>query len=113
MAAAARGLVEMGFEIVATRGTANFLNDIGAPSALVNKVYEGRPNIVDMLKNNRITLVMNTTEGAQAVEDSREIRSVALYDKIPYFTTAAASHAAVQAMKARLEGDVGVRALQA
>ena len=60
----------------------------------VNKVYEGRPNIVDMLKNGEIALVMNTTEGAQAVEDSREIRAVALNDKIPYFTTAAGAHAA-------------------
>jgi carbamoyl-phosphate synthase large subunit len=57
-------------------------------------------------------LVFNTTEGAQAVEDSRNIRAVALYDKIPYFTTAAASHAAALAMKERVEGDVDVRALQ-
>ena len=64
------------------------------------------------MKNGEINLVMNTTEGAQAVEDSREIRSVALYDKIPYFTTAAASHAAALAMKSREEGDVEVRSLQ-
>jgi carbamoyl-phosphate synthase large subunit len=55
---------------------------------------------------------MNTTEGAQAVEDSREIRSVALYDKIPYYTTAAGAHATALAMQAREEGDVGVMALQ-
>ena len=80
-------------------------------SAPVNKVYEGRPNIVDALKNNEIALVMNTTEGTQAVSDSRDIRRVALMDKIPYFTTAAASVAAVAAMKARGEG-YGVRTLQ-
>ena len=57
-------------------------------------------------------MVLNTTEGAQAIEDSREIRAVALYDKIPYFTTAAGSHAAVQAIRAMREGDIGVRALQ-
>ena len=65
----------------------------------MNKVYEGRPDIVDMLKDGAVQLVMNSTEGAQAVEDSRGIRSVALYDKIPYFTTAAASLAAAQALK--------------
>ena len=55
---------------------------------------------------------MNTTEGAQAVEDSRDIRSIALHDKIPYFTTAAAAHACALAMKARVEGEIEVRALQ-
>ena len=77
----------------------------------VGKVYEGRPNIVDRLKNGDIALVMNTTEGTQSISDSRDIRRVALMDKIPYFTTAAASVAAVAAMKARGEG-YGVRTLQ-
>ena len=95
-----------------SRGTASYLYDNGVRSQVVNKVYEGRPSIVDLLKDDEIALVMNTTEGAQAVEDSREIRSVALYDKIPYFTTLAASHAAALAMKARVEGDIGVLALQ-
>ncbi len=108
----ARLLVEMGFAIVATRGTSSFLGEHGIDCEVVNKVYEGRPNIVDMMKDGQITLVMNTTEGAQAVEDSREIRSVALYDKIPYFTTAAGAHAAAQAIKARLEGELQVMPLQ-
>ena len=82
-----------------------------SPPRPSNKVYEGRPNIVDRLKNDDIALVMNTTEGTQAVSDSRDIRRVALMDKIPYFTTAAASIAAVAAMKARGEG-YGVRTLQ-
>jgi len=112
MAAAARDLVAMGFDLVATRGTAAFLQEIGAPSTLVNKVYEGRPNIVDMLKNNDIALVFNTTEGSQAINDSREIRTVALMDRIPYFTTAAAAISAVSAMKARIEGEMTVRTLQ-
>ncbi len=113
MAQAARDLIAMGFTITATRGTEAFLREAGAPAELVNKVYEGRPNIVDRLKNNEITMVLNTTEGAQAIQDSREIRAVALYDKIPYFTTAAGSIAAVAAIKSREEGDVGVRSLQA
>lgn len=110
---AAQVLVALGFEIVATRGTAAYLATGGVTAEIVNKVYEGRPNIVDMMKDGRIDLVMNTTEGAQAVEDSRSMRNVALTDRIPYFTTLAASHAAALAMKAREEGEIGVMALQA
>ncbi len=112
MVDAANILIDLGFSVVATSGTAAWLNEQGVACEKVNKVYEGRPNIVDVLKNGDVSLVMNTTEGAQAVNDSREIRSVALYDKIPYFTTAAASHAAARAMKAREEGDLEVRSLQ-
>ena len=111
LAQAARGLVAMGFELVATRGTGLWLTAKGIGSTPVKKVYEGQPNIVDRLKNNDIALVMNTTEGSQAISDSRDIRRVALMDKIPYFTTAAASIAAVEAMEARGEG-YGVRTLQ-
>jgi carbamoyl-phosphate synthase large subunit len=111
LAEAARDLVAMGFEIVATKGTAQWLASVGVAATAVAKVYEGRPNIVDRLKNNEIALVMNTTEGTQAIADSRDIRRVALMDKIPYFTTAAASIATVAAMKARGEG-YGVRTLQ-
>ena len=110
-ALAMKGLVAMGFEIVATAGTARWLKAEGIAATPVNKVYEGRPNIVDRLKNNDIAMVMNTTEGSQAVSDSRDIRRVALMDKIPYFTTAAAAMAVVEAMKARGEG-YGVRTLQ-
>ncbi|MGG7646019.1 carbamoyl-phosphate synthase large subunit [Rhodovulum sp. YNF3179] len=113
MAETARTLIDLGFEIVATRGTAGFLAGADVACTTVNKVYEGRPNIVDMLKNGEIALVMNTTEGQQAVEDSRDIRAVALYGKIPYFTTAAASHAAAQAMRTRGEGPLSVESLQA
>jgi carbamoyl-phosphate synthase large subunit len=108
----AQVMTDLGFTLVATRGTAEFLTGSGLDCEVVNKVYEGRPNIVDLLKDGEIALVMNTTEGAQAVEDSREIRSVALYDKIPYFTTLAGSHAAAQAIRARQEGVLEVMALQ-
>ena len=108
----ARTLIGLGFGIVATRGTAGWLTENGVEAEVVNKVYEGGLTVVDRLKDGHIALVFNTTEGAQAVEDSRDIRAVALYDKIPYFTTAAASHAAAQAMKAREEGELDVRALQ-
>lgn len=112
MIEAVRILSDLGFSIIATRGTGAFLSENGIACQVVNKVYEGRPNIVDMMKDGEIALVMNTTEGAQAVEDSREIRKVALFDKIPYFTTAAASNAAARAMKSRDEGDITVRSLQ-
>ena len=79
---------------------------------MVKKVYEGRPNVVDLMKDGGIDLVMNTTEGAAAVADNREIRSVALYDKIPYFTTAAGSYAAALAIKAQAEDELGVKSLQ-
>ena len=115
MAAAAKDLVTLGFQIVATRGTAAFLAEHGVEAETTNKVYEGRQegklHIVDRLKNGEIALLFNSTEGSQAIEDSRSIRAVALYDKIPYFTTAAGAIAAVQAMKARGEG-IGVRTLQ-
>ncbi len=112
MLEAAQVLVAQGFTLVATRGTQSWLAEQGVPCDVVNKVYEGRPDVVDMLKDGQVQLLMNTTEGAQAVEDSKAIRSIALYDKIPYFTTAAASHAAALAIKAQAEGDVEVRSLQ-
>ena len=112
MLEAAQMLLKLGFAIVATRGTAAWMSENQIDCEVVNKVYEGGLTIVDRLKDGHIALVFNTTEGSQAVEDSRDSRAVALYDKIPYFTTAAAAHAAVLAMQAREEGDVGVRALQ-
>ncbi|WP_417243381.1 carbamoyl-phosphate synthase large subunit [Celeribacter sp.] len=112
MVEAIQTLSDLGFEIVATRGTAKFFEENGIATTVVNKVYEGRPNIADIMKNGEIALVLNTTEGTQAVEDSREIRKVALYDKIPYFTTAAASHAAAMAIKSRVEGEMDVMSLQ-
>ncbi|MBU2959357.1 carbamoyl-phosphate synthase large subunit [Citreicella sp. C3M06] len=112
MLEAAQVLSAMGFTIIATGGTAAFFEAGGVNIERVKKVYEGRPNVVDLMKDGGIQLVLNTTEGAASVEDSREIRSVALYDKIPYFTTAAGAHAAVMAMKSREEGEIVVKSLQ-
>ncbi len=111
LARAARHLIDMGFELVATSGTAKWLAGHGITTTPVRKVYEGKPNIVDRLKDDDIALVFNTTDGAQAVSDSRDIRRVALMDRIPYYTTAAGAIAAVAAMQARREG-FGVRTLQ-
>ncbi|MEX0349035.1 MAG: carbamoyl-phosphate synthase large subunit [Paracoccaceae bacterium] len=112
MLEAANVLVTQGFALVATRGTQSWLEGHGVPCGVVNKVYEGRPDVTDLMKNGGVQLVMNSTEGAQAVEDSKSIRSIALYDKIPYFTTAAASHAAALAIRAQADGDVEVKSLQ-
>jgi len=105
-------LLRLGFSLVATRGTAAYLAAHAIAAEVVRKVYEGQPNVVDDLKNGDIALVMNTTEGALAVADSREIRAVALSDRIPYFTTLAGSHAAALAMASRSEGPLAVRPLQ-
>ena len=112
MIEAAQMLAAQGFDILATCGTAKWLNDQGISCEAVNKVYEGRPNIVDRLKNGDVALVMNTTTNAQAVADSKEIRKVALFDKIPYFTTAAASNCAARAIVAQAKGAIEVRSLQ-
>ncbi|MFG6560817.1 carbamoyl-phosphate synthase large subunit [Sulfitobacter sp. 1A15299] len=112
MLEAAKILLDQGFTLIGTRGTAEWLTANGHSCDVVNKVYEGRPDITDMMKNGDVHLVMNTTEGAQAVEDSKSIRSIALYDKIPYFTTAAGAHAAALAIKAQAEDAIGVKALQ-
>jgi carbamoyl-phosphate synthase large subunit len=109
----AKTLRDLGLSILATRGTAAFLSEHEIPSQIVNKAYEGGRSIVDVIKDGGVQLVLNTTEGAQAVEDSRSMRSVTLHDKIPYFTTLAASHAAAQAMRASRDGALGVRSLQA
>ncbi|MEP2892648.1 carbamoyl-phosphate synthase large subunit [Tateyamaria sp.] len=112
MLEAAQILTGLGFTLVATSGTAAWYEEQGVTCATVNKVYEGRPDVTDMMKDGRIQLVLNTTEGTQAVEDSKSIRSIALYDKIPYFTTAAGSYAATLAIREQAQGDVGVKPLQ-
>ena len=109
---AARGLVELGFKLIATGGTADFLAGEGIPVERVNKVLEGRPHIVDRIKDGGVALIFNTTEGAQSLKDSQSIRASALYGKVPYYTTAAASVVAVQAIAACTQQALAVRSLQ-
>lgn len=95
----ARALLNLGFNIVATLGTANALEQAGLTCQRVNKVAQGRPHIVDMIKNNEIDFIINTTEGKKAIADSRTIRSNALQRKVTYTTTitgAAATCLAIQ-----------------
>ena len=110
--AAARGLIELGFRIVATSGTASYLAEQGIAVEPVNKVLEGRPHIVDRIKDGDIDLIFNTTEGAQSLKDSQSIRASALYGKIPYYTTAAESLATVMAIRAMRQQPLAVRSLQ-
>ncbi len=92
-------LNELGFEVLSTRGTAAKLNDSGVECTIVNKVYEGRPHIVDMIKNDEISLIINTTEGKQAISDSFTIRAAALQHKVSYTTTIAGAKATCMALK--------------
>ncbi|NRP09153.1 MULTISPECIES: carbamoyl-phosphate synthase large subunit [unclassified Marinobacterium] len=92
-------LVELGFDIVATSGTAALLETHGITAKVVNKVTEGRPNIVDMLKNGEVNYVVNTTEGRKAIADSADIRRAALQHKVPYSTTMAGAVAITEALR--------------
>jgi carbamoyl-phosphate synthase large subunit len=107
-----RQLLALGFKIQATGGTSRYLQAHDVPVVKVNKVSEGRPHIVDAIKNGSIQLVFNTTEGAQALADSKPLRRAALLHKTPYYTTLAGSIAAAQGIKAYIDGDLEVRALQ-
>ncbi|MBT4769020.1 MAG: carbamoyl phosphate synthase large subunit, partial [Rhodospirillaceae bacterium] len=97
-------LIAMGFRLIATRGTAAYLAEKGLEIAVINKVLEGQPHIVDALKDGEVQLVINTTEGAAAIADSFSLRRAALINNISYFTTVSGARAAVEAIDA-LKGD--------
>ena len=109
---AVRLLNSLGFKVMATSGTQRYLTDQGIPAEKVNKVLEGRPHIVDAITNGDIQLVFNTTEGPQALADSRSLRRAALLHKVPYYTTLSGAVAAAQGIRAYLGGDLEVRTLQ-
>ncbi|MDT3683495.1 MAG: carbamoyl-phosphate synthase large subunit [Pseudorhodoplanes sp.] len=107
-----RLLIDLGFKVIATSGTLRYLTEKGLPATKINKVLEGRPHIVDAIKNGEVQLVFNTTEGAEALKDSKSLRAAALLHKVPYYTTLSGAVAAAQGIKAFLGGDLEVRALQ-
>jgi carbamoyl-phosphate synthase large subunit len=107
-----RLLAGLGFRVLATSGTQRYLSAAGLPAVKINKVAEGRPHIVDAIKNGDVQLVFNTTEGATALADSRSLRRAALLHKVPYYTTLSGAVAAAQGIKAYLGGDLEVCALQ-
>ncbi len=108
-----RSLIERGFRLIATGGTADFLARAGLAVERINKVQEGRPDVVDALKNGQIQLVINTTEGAQAIADSFAIREATLTASIPYYTTVSGARAAAAAIAALAARPLEVRSLQA
>jgi carbamoyl-phosphate synthase large subunit len=105
-------LVDMGFRIVATSGTADYFAENGVPVERVNKVAQGRPHIVDKIFDGDIAMIFNTTEGWQSLKDSESIRASAQSQKVPYFTTAPASVAVAQAIQALAARSLEVRPLQ-
>ncbi len=109
---AAKHLKSLGFNLIATSGTQRFLEAEGIPCAKINKVLEGRPHIVDAIKNGEVQLVFNTTEGAQALADSRSLRRAALLHRVPYYTTIAGAVAASLGIEAYKGGSLEVRPLQ-
>jgi carbamoyl-phosphate synthase large subunit len=109
---AVRLLASLGFKTIATSGTQRYLAEQGVTADKINKVLEGRPHIVDAIKNGGVQLVFNTTEGAAALQDSRSLRHAALLHKVPYYTTLSGAVAAAQGIKAYLAGDLEVRTLQ-
>ena len=109
---AVKQLIELGFTVIATGGTQRFLADAGLPVEPVNKVAEGRPHIVDRIIDGDVTLIFNTTEGWQSLKDSQSIRASALTGRVPYYTTAAASVAAAQAIAALRQTKLEVCSLQ-
>jgi carbamoyl-phosphate synthase large subunit len=109
---ATRLLAGLGFRIMATSGTQRYLAERGVPAVRINKFAEGRPHIVDAIKNGEVQLVFNTTEGATALADSRSLRRAALLHKVPYYTTLSGAVAAAQGIRAYLGGDLEVCALQ-
>jgi carbamoyl-phosphate synthase large subunit len=109
---ATRLLSDLGFRVLATSGTQRYLAKEGVPAVKINKVAEGRPHIVDAIKNGEVQLVFNTTEGATALNDSRSLRRAALLHKVPYYTTLSGAVAAAHGIRAYLGGDLEVCALQ-
>ncbi|WP_026941198.1 carbamoyl-phosphate synthase large subunit [Hellea balneolensis] len=112
MAKLAKELIDLGFSILATGGTTKYLRAQGLEVEYVKKYHEGRPNIIDAMKNGEVALVFNTTSGKQSLKDSFSLRRTALTQKIPYFTTAAAARASVEAIKELAKGDYDVESLQ-
>jgi carbamoyl-phosphate synthase large subunit len=112
LTAIAGELAGLGYRLIATRGTAQALTEAGVAVEPINKVHEGRPHIVDAIKNGDIQLVVNTTGGAQAIADSYELRRSALEYKVPYFTTIAGSRAMLHAVAALKSGALAVASLQ-
>ncbi|MEZ5780639.1 MAG: carbamoyl-phosphate synthase large subunit [Rhizobiaceae bacterium] len=109
---AVRRLADLGFKVLATSGTARFLNENGIEAQKINKVLEGRPHIEDAIRNRQVQIVFNTTDGQKAVSDSKSLRRATLMQKVPYYTTMAGAAAVAEAIAALKAGNLEVRPLQ-
>jgi len=108
----ARNFADLGFDILATRGTAAFLKQNGIAARVVNKVFEGRPNVIDSIKNKEIDLVINTSSGKQTVSDSSSLRQAAVLYRIPYTTTITAAKALALAIREKSQLGLSVKSMQ-
>ena len=109
---AVEAMIDLGFKVIATGGTADYLTEAGLAVERVNKVAQGRPHIVDRITDGEVQIVFNTTEGWQSLKDSHSIRATALQRKVPYFTTAAASLAVARSLGTLRGRALEVRSLQ-
>ncbi|MEM7569007.1 MAG: carbamoyl-phosphate synthase large subunit [Pseudomonadota bacterium] len=112
MVGCARSLMDLGFSVIATSGTADYLRERGVEVASVNKVAQGSPHVVDAMINGDVQLVFNTTQGDVSIRDSKPIRQTALFNKIPYFTTVAGAIAATAALKSIKDDSLSVQSMQ-
>jgi carbamoyl-phosphate synthase large subunit len=108
----AKKIQELGFKIYSSEGTASMLNNNGVPVTPVPKVGKGKPDIVDMIRENKFDLLINVPEGQRALADSKPIRTAAVQQKVPYVTTIEAANAAVAGMDLLAKGDYGVKTIQ-
>ncbi|MCH5188703.1 MAG: carbamoyl phosphate synthase large subunit, partial [Oscillospiraceae bacterium] len=108
----AKGFIECGFSIVATKGSSDYINANGIPAQTVAKLGEGRPNVLDVITNGEVTMVINTPNDKKGATDDSYIRKGVIKGRIPYMTTMAAAKAAVAGIKAMQSGDRGVKSLQ-
>ena len=108
----AKKLVSQGFTIIATRGTAGYLSSHGVPCEPVNKVHEGRPHVVDRIKNREVAMVINTSGDPESVRDSFSLRREALVHNVSYFTTIAGARAAAEATASLIRKELEVQTLQ-
>jgi carbamoyl-phosphate synthase large subunit len=108
----ARVFSQLGLRLVATKGTADFFAEYGIEAEIVNKVYEGRPNAIDLIKNKKVDLVINTSSGKLTIRDSSSLRQATILYNLPYTTTLAGAKAMAQAMREMQGQGMNVRSLQ-
>jgi carbamoyl-phosphate synthase large subunit len=107
-----RGFAELGFTILATDGTSRFLTEHGIPNTKILKIVEGRPNVIDYIRNGEVNLVINTPAGEVAREDEKTMGAVSMEYKVPFITTASAAAAALSGVTSLRETELQVQSLQ-